>query len=702
MIPYIINVALILAGCLAFYKILLNRETFYRINRYVLIGCLLISFGLPLVKVPQQWSLRKKETISVVQQPSFMSTDPSGKNNPVVKQAIQSPAVEKRAVPATATTFSFRQFMIWLIYLYWFGVIIFAINFLLQFCILIWKAYRNPVIIDGQYRIVEVSGDKAPCSFGNNIFINPEKYEWDVYNQILLHEKVHIRENHTLDILVAELVLIFQWFNPFAWIYRRTIENNLEFLTDDQLMQQKKVEKTSYQLSLLKVSAPHFPLSLTTNYNQSILKKRIAMMNTKKSNLHTAWKYFFLLPLLVLFACLLNEPRAIGQADPTVKNKDKNSHSHEMETEGSWFATIKGNEVCIQFKDDDRDEHSFNSSTFKLSDFSSLPKGTAGTFKLTRDAGTMEFTGKFEDNTGMGHYKFVPNQQYGASISGEIKETLNDRDLMVFFFVDMKKGYVQMLNSKGYSGFSKDELIPLAALNIDEAFIKSVKDNGFKDVKLDNLITLKALNIDAAYIAEIREAGFKNVTLDQLITFKAQGIDKEYITQVRKVKSKDGGKEEDEANDIVTFKSMDITEEFINSFKEVGYTDIPNEKLVSMKALGITPEFVRSFQAIGYKNIDFDELISLKALGITPDFVKTFEAIGYKNITLDQLTALKSLDITPEFVKGFEAIGYKDIPIDDLSGLKSTGVTPAYVTSMKEKGFNYDKLNKYITLKSIN
>src|SRR6185503_4324613 len=114
----------------------------------------------------------------------------------------------------------------------------------------------------------------------------------------------------------------FQWFNPFAWIYRREIENNLEFLTDDQLMREK-VEKTSYQLSLLKVSAPHFPLSLTTNYNQSILKKRIAMMNTKKSNLHTTWKYFFLLPVLALFASLLNEPVARAQSGKSVKKEIK-------------------------------------------------------------------------------------------------------------------------------------------------------------------------------------------------------------------------------------------------------------------------------------------------------------------------------------------------------------------------------------------
>src|SRR4249919_2318214 len=309
-LPYIINVAVILLACLAFYKLMLRRETFYKVNRFFLIACLAISFALPLVQVPQQFSLRKPTT-AVIQQPSLIVTEQVQQSPPNIKQDAKktdgaSNATQTGTSKAENSGFSFAQLMNWLFWIYWFGVIVFGVSFLFQLVLLLVRAYRNPVIIDGKYRIVEVSGDKAPCSFGNNIFINPEKYEWETYNQILMHEKVHVRQKHSMDLLLAELVLIFQWFNPFAWIYRKEMENNLEFLTDDHLVQREAVEKSSYQMSLLKVSSPQLPLSVTTNYNQSLLKKRIAMMNAKKSNLHTAWKYFFLLPVLVLFACLLN------------------------------------------------------------------------------------------------------------------------------------------------------------------------------------------------------------------------------------------------------------------------------------------------------------------------------------------------------------------------------------------------------------
>jgi hypothetical protein len=741
-LPYIVNTALILGACLVFYRLLLRRETFYKVNRWLLIVCLFISFALPLLKVPQQFSIRKNEGGHTIinQQPAVITTDQGIQQTPAVKPVVQTAPVVTNPDRDSSTKFSFSQWMNWLFWLYWFGVIVFGASFLFQLVLLLYRAYRNPVIIDGPYRIVEVSGDKAPCSFGNTIFINPEKYEWDTYNQILLHEKIHIRQKHTVDILIAELVLIFQWFNPFAWTYRREIESNLEFLTDDQLMQRKEVDKKSYQLSLVKVSAPHFPLSLTTNYNQSILKKRIAMMNAKRSNLHTGWKYFFLLPVLAFLACLLNEPVANSQPTDTKNEKNvKQDRDHNISNEGYWFAVIKDDKVNIRFSDEKMDDKefelathgSFNATTFKLSELGNIQQGTAGIFNIIREAGKIELTGKFEGSTGMGRYKFIADKTYSDYMSSELKEKLDNEDELSFFFINIRKDYLQMLKKEGFSKITKEDIIPMAAMKIDAAYIKSIKDAGFKEVTMENLIPLKALNVDGAYIKEIRDAGYKNVTADQLVTFKAQGIDKEYISKVRQLNGKDNKDGDDDADDIVSFKAMGITEEFINSFKAVGLTDIPNDHLVSFKAVGVTPEYIKGWQALGFKDIDPDEyvgmksqnitpeymksftdmgykniepenLVAFRALGVTPEWIRGFEALGYKNIDIDELTGLKAQSITPEFIKGFEAVGFKNIPIEEFVSAKVMGVTPEYIKDMKSKGFDYNKLHKYVTLKSIN
>ena len=122
------------------------------------------------------------------------------------------------------------------------------------------------------------------------------------------------------------------------------------------------------------------------------------MMNTKRSNLHTAWKYFFLLPVLAFLACLLNEPVAFSQKSPEAGKTEKSGKkNHGMETEGYWFAVIKDDKVNIRFssekmENDFESGRSFNGTTFNLSDLGNIPKGSQGTFNITREAGKMEMT----------------------------------------------------------------------------------------------------------------------------------------------------------------------------------------------------------------------------------------------------------------------------------------------------------------------
>ncbi|MEP6932085.1 MAG: M56 family metallopeptidase [Flavobacterium sp.] len=693
MIPYILYTALILSACFVFYKLLLQKETFFQLNRFVLLGCMILAFILPLLPVPQQLSFRKDAVETAV---------PAAKIPANKKQTadLKTPSAPKVFTEPAEERFNIDLVLKWLVYLYWFGVVIFALNFLMQAVILLYRAYSLSAIQDGKFRIVEITGDKAPCSFVNNIFINPEKYEWETYTQILQHEKIHIEQKHTIDLLLAEMVLVFQWFNPFAWQWRKALETNLEFLTDDKMLQQDTVEKESYQFSLLKVVAPHFPLSLTTNYNQSLIKKRIIMMNSKKSNVHTTWKYFFLVPLLVLFACLFNQPAAQSQTlSLNAESKESKEHSsiqNGMDTEGNWFATIKGNTVNIQFKNG---ENSNSSTTFQLSEFNDLPRDKKGQFTLTREAGTMTFIGKFEGETGMGTYKFAVNKDFIKEMAQQGVKVAEDNDLMVFFIVNVKTSYVKMLKKNGYNKLDKDQLIPLAALDVNESYITAIKESGIVDLDLNDLIPFRSLGIDKAFIEEIRKAGYKDMTASNIIALKSQGIDGKYIADFKN-SAKDDSKEGDE-DDIVAFKSLNIDKEFIDSFKELGYNDLSNNDLMALKSLNITPEFIKGFEKIGYKNIKMDDLFALKSLNITPKYINDFEKSGYKNIKPDDLFALKSQNITADLINQYKDLGLNDVNLDDIIGAKAVGASPVFIKSMKEKGHNFNNLEKYIELKAV-
>ena len=348
MIPYILHISILVACSYIFYKLFLEGETFFQLNRWVLMACALLAFVLPFFEVPQEWSFRTTEA-SIIQ-PKIEKELPIVTNAQKPNETLNSKPAhqhlrdhnhnhnhdfdakhetempEDGAVVTPPIAEVVREKMLWseiLMYVYFIGVGIFALNFLMQLIVLFYKMLTLPTIRDGRYKIVEMDKDKAPFSFWNRIFMNPSKYDWATYDQILQHEKIHVSERHTFDIILAEMMVIVQWFNPFAWLYRKAVENNLEYLTDHKMLI-KGTDPQSYQLNLLKITVPDLPMNLTTNYNQSFLKKRISMMNTKKSSMSSGWKYLFLFPLLGLSIMCLN-------AVKTVAKEMEVQHDHQFE-----------------------------------------------------------------------------------------------------------------------------------------------------------------------------------------------------------------------------------------------------------------------------------------------------------------------------------------------------------------------------------
>ncbi len=305
MIPYILHVSILIAGCYIFYWLLLRKETFHQLNRGVLLASLLISFCLPLIKIPASLALPINKSTAMVK-PALDDDAIFSQPSEVLKiDALSNQSLSKSEtitpIESQTTLFNYQN----LFYLYLIGVGIFAISFFIQLVLILAKVVSLNSMQDDKYKIVELVKDEAPYSFWNTIFINPAKYDRETYEQILAHEKIHIDQKHYLDLLLVEFAVITFWFNPFIWLFRIAITNNLEFLTDKTMLIQG-FPKQSYQMSILKVSVPQHPLILTTNYNQSFLKNRIAMMNTKKSSARSVWKYLFILPLLGFSILSLN------------------------------------------------------------------------------------------------------------------------------------------------------------------------------------------------------------------------------------------------------------------------------------------------------------------------------------------------------------------------------------------------------------
>ncbi|MDB5147456.1 MAG: hypothetical protein JWQ57_1476, partial [Mucilaginibacter sp.] len=167
MIPYLLYVAILLAVCLLFYKLLLQGETFYRLNRYTLLCCLGFCFIIPLVRVPAQWSVQAAEQpvnlpVTLQQPQQTLNLDVVPAKEPSVKTPAQYILSEKasqpipvKPEPTPSFNISMAECIKWMLILYWAGVAVFSLNLLIQIGSTLYQAFTNPSIIDGRYRIIE-------------------------------------------------------------------------------------------------------------------------------------------------------------------------------------------------------------------------------------------------------------------------------------------------------------------------------------------------------------------------------------------------------------------------------------------------------------------------------------------------------------------------------------------------------------------
>ncbi|WP_190246212.1 M56 family metallopeptidase [Gelidibacter gilvus] len=194
---------------------------------------------------------------------------------------------------------------------------------LIQFFSLMKLITKNDKEKLGRYTFVKTSQNISPFSFFKWIVFNPKLFNEKELELILQHEKIHASQNHSLDTVLMDLATALFWFNPFIWLYRKALKQNLEFIADHHTQKQSESNER-YQKLLLKTSLPEQKLIVVnTFYNSTIrlkvfgkqitlfsafgqVKKRIIMLQKSKSNLMNTWKYSIILPLLVIFAMTFN------------------------------------------------------------------------------------------------------------------------------------------------------------------------------------------------------------------------------------------------------------------------------------------------------------------------------------------------------------------------------------------------------------
>lgn len=274
LLAYIVQVNTLMAIIYGGYILLLKNLTFYQLNRvYFLLGAA-IAFVYPFFDIK---SLFQRHIEPVGELVGFIPDF-------YVREDRSVYTLENMVYASIAM-----------------GIVFLGVKFCIQLLSLFRVHLHSVDATWKRYIYRNVLFPVVPFSFLNKIYLNKEQHKELELEDIFEHEAIHVKGLHSMDILLFEIVLIGCWYNPFVWLMRTAIRQNLEFLTDQQVLK-KGVDRQTYQYSLLNVSKQGVAIGISNQFNFKLLKKRIMMMNKKRSSKLELSKYAFLLPIIIFSA----------------------------------------------------------------------------------------------------------------------------------------------------------------------------------------------------------------------------------------------------------------------------------------------------------------------------------------------------------------------------------------------------------------
>lgn len=273
---YLIKVSVALALFYGLYMLCLKRDTFFKLRRAYFFSAILFSLFFPVIAIEMPASSNTS-----VQIPTYWLSDIE------VGSAVDA----ETSMEATMG--------IWSVVLVILAAVsaFYAVKFIIQLFSLVKLRVANETERLSTYRIIKMKDRRtSPFSFFNWIFINSDAHNPFELAEIIAHEQVHVNQYHSIDVVLSEILCICFWWNPFAWLLKKEIKLNLEYLADKGVLE-SGVDSKEYQYILLQVSNRSTGIPLINNFNVSQLKRRITMMNKKKSSIFTSIKYLLVIPV---------------------------------------------------------------------------------------------------------------------------------------------------------------------------------------------------------------------------------------------------------------------------------------------------------------------------------------------------------------------------------------------------------------------
>ena len=521
------------------YLVLLRKETFFTSNRWFLLSGLVTSILLPLFFITK---------VIFVEAPKVNLN-----HIKTISSGIKTTVTE---IPETPS-FDW-SLLLWSVY----GCLaaFFLLKLAFSFISLYMLLHKENVNKSGNFKLIDLNQNIAPFSFFNYIVYNSKLYSETELESILSHETIHSKEKHSLDVLVSQLVCAVFWFNPIVWFYKKAVVQNLEYIADQKAINQLK-DKKSYQMALLKVVSHQNCLPITNNFYQSLIKKRIVMLNKKQSHKSNSWKYSLVLPFLIGFIFLFQI-----KTEAQIKQQSAEALSTSSASSSSAFSSILSKSTT------DRElrelEKTFTTKTEKLiiSKVKRNKKGEITEIKLVFDTGKTYVTVmERKEKEGIAAIKIYVNTDSNNNKEAGFEEVTEVKVVPVEVFdefgistsdkFDEKHAYWSMDNMK------KDGKEVVLIIN---GKVKSATEK----VKIP-------MNEELGEMKELSASAFEK-------KYKIKADKDKYYYEVETVKVK---KSDSKANKVIVYsrdKKSDLNKLFIINGKEILQDDIPKGTSISL------------------------------------------------------------------------------------------------------------------------
>ncbi|MEQ1606976.1 MAG: hypothetical protein ABL999_19090 [Pyrinomonadaceae bacterium] len=237
-------------------------------------------------------------------------------------------------------------------------------------------------------------------------------------------------------------------------------------------------------------------------------------------------------------------------------------------------------------------------------------------FKLVREAGTVNFEGAFTNGKGSGTFRFDPDYRYFSAMK--------------------QRGFdFEKSNSKNGHNDVEGRMLSAAMINVTTALADDLKSVGFGDLDVDDLFKAAIFKVDSRFMAEMKATGFPNLTMEDLVKARIFKIDAEFV---RKVNEMGFGTKDFEQ--LVKYSIFKVTPEYLAELKAAGFDNLSSEEVVKFRIFKVTPELLTDLKAEGYGKLSAEEVVKFRIFNIDRDFIRRAKAED-PNISVEELVKMK-------------------------------------------------------------